>query len=130
MFSYRGFEFKSLMQILLFLAGAVGEIERDLRIPLYLSNTSPLSRRNRCGVDITADRDGYRGMVRCDFGSLDSLTLQTFSLGIGSLVFHYWSGAVDFLAHARITFWITANREKGQFHVWCAGGLNTQAKPV
>ena len=46
MFSYRGFEFKSLMQILLFLAGAVGEIERDLRIPLYLSNTSPLTQGN------------------------------------------------------------------------------------
>ena len=43
LFSYRGFEFKSLMQILLFLAGAVREIEMDLRIPLYLSNTSPLS---------------------------------------------------------------------------------------
>ena len=46
------------MQILLFLAGAVGEIERDLRIPLYLSNTSPLSLGNRCGGDITADREG------------------------------------------------------------------------
>ena len=34
------------MQILLFLAGAVGEIERDLRIPLYLSNTSPLTLGN------------------------------------------------------------------------------------
>ena len=45
LFSYRGFEFKSLMQILLFLAGAVREIEMDLRIPLYLSDTSPLTRR-------------------------------------------------------------------------------------
>ena len=33
------------MQILLFLAGAVREIEMDLRIPLYLSDTSPLTRR-------------------------------------------------------------------------------------
>ena len=49
MFSYRGLEFNPLMQILLFLAGAVGEIERDLRIPLYLSNASPLTRGNRCG---------------------------------------------------------------------------------
>ena len=39
---------------------------------------------------------GYRGIVRCDSGSLDSYTLQTFLLGIGSLVFHYWSGAFRF----------------------------------
>ena len=32
------------------LAGAVREIEMDLRIPLYLSDTSPLTRRGvRCG---------------------------------------------------------------------------------
>ena len=32
------------------LAGAVREIEMDLRIPLYLSDTSPLTRRgDRCG---------------------------------------------------------------------------------
>ena len=62
-FSYRGFEFNPLMQILLFLAGAVREIERDLRIPLYLSNTSPLSRGEPLRRDITADREGYRDIV-------------------------------------------------------------------
>ena len=67
---------------------------------------------------------GYRGIVRCDSGSLRSLTLQTISLGIGSYVFHYWSGALNF-SHkcALFIFLITANRENGQFYVRCAGGL-------
>ena len=50
------------------LAGAVREIEMDLRIPLYLSDTSPLTRRGiRCGgVTLAAavvDNIGIRNPV-------------------------------------------------------------------
>ena len=40
------------------LAGAVREIEMDLRIPLYLSDTSPLTRGSSLRRVITADREG------------------------------------------------------------------------
>jgi len=50
----------------------------------------------RCGGTLPLTAMGYRGIVLCDSGSLGSHTLQTFLFGIGSLVFHYWSGAVDF----------------------------------
>ena len=46
------------------LAGAVREIERDLRIPLYLSNTSPLTRGESLRRDITANRVVWDNIVR------------------------------------------------------------------
>ena len=112
------------------LAGAVREIGSDLRISPYLSNTSQPSLGNRCGGEITADRDGYRGIVVCDSGSLDSHTLQTLLLGIVRSFFIIGQGLCIFRLNAHCFFFITANRENGQFHVMCAGGLTTQAKPV
>ena len=63
-------------------------------LPLQHLSTHPGESAAAGTLPLTAR--GYRGIVRCNSGSLGSHTLQSFSLGIGSYVFHYWLGAVDF----------------------------------
>ena len=73
------------------LAGAVREIEMDLRIPLYLSDTSPLTRRESAAAGLIIAAAGLQGYSLCNSGagrfSPLRLDVQLFVFGLESLAF-------------------------------------------